>query len=121
MLGNFYRQQLAKQSTARQHLVMRSSQLFFSTLGGGNKSTSSPEQSNWIQPEQFDQKFYEKELKAVSKYSLYSEKPVPFVNKAFKANPLSFPDQARFSVARSMVKDPKSGKKRTPQSTALFK
>ena len=100
---------------------MRSSQLFFSTLGGGNKYT--PGQSTWIRPEQFDQKFYEKELKAVSKYSLYAEKPVPFVNKAFKANPLSFPDQARFSVARSMVKGPRSGKKHksTPQSTALFK
>jgi len=100
---------------------MRSSQFFFSTLGGGNKYT--PDQSTWMQSEQFDQKFYERELKAVYKSSLYSEKPVPFVNKAYKVNPLSFPDQARFSVARSMVKDPRSGKKQksTPQSTALFK
>ena len=80
--------------------------------------STKPEDS--AQNKQMASKFYTEELKAVNRFDIYSEKPVPFVNKVFK-NPYSTSDSNSLSSLHPAkpIKNPK--RKMTPQSSALFK
>ena len=98
-----YRRHLQQQSLSRQFILNSRSCCFFST---------------WNKQEgQLIKQFYSEELKAVHKFDLYNEKPVPFVNRVFK-NPHSV-DASRLSHLHP-AKTAKT-RKLTPQSSALFK